>query len=225
MKDAAEDDYGRARAGTRCARSTAPAAGLGYNPRVCPTRFRQAMRSTPPRRTSRVAASAGAFAALLAPAIARASFLSGEALDTAADWIAIIVLIVVPVVVIVVFWLVHILPEKIAEKRHHPQKAAINTLCLLSLFFGGLLWPLAWLWAYTRPIGYRMAYGTDKHEDYFVEMGEKARGGNLLAAEIAHLRDELDAMATRGAAAAGAQDAARGPRCAAPSRDQAREAA
>lgn len=198
MKDAAEDDYGRARAGTRCARSTAPAPGLGYNPRVCPTRFRQAMRSTPPRRTSRVAASAGALAALLAPAIARASFLSGEALDTAADWIAIIVLIVVPVVVIVAFWLIHILPEKIAEKRHHPQKAAINTLCLLSLFFGGLLWPLAWLWAYTRPIGYRMAYGTDKHEDYFVEMGEKARGGNLLAAEIAHLREELDAMATRG---------------------------
>ena len=156
------------------------------------------MRSTPPRRTSRVAASAGAFAALLAPAIARASFLSGEALDTAADWIAIIVLIVVPVVVIVAFWLIHILPEKIAEKRHHPQKAAINTLCLLSLFFGGLLWPLAWLWAYTRPIGYRMAYGTDKHEDYFVEMGEKARGGDLLATEIAHLREELDAMATRG---------------------------
>ena len=156
------------------------------------------MRSTPPRRSSRVAPCACALGALLAPAIARASFLSGEALDTAADWIAILVLIVVPIVVIVVFWLIHILPEKIAEKRHHPQKAAINTLCLLSLFFGGLLWPLAWLWAYTRPIGYRMAYGTDKHEDYFAEMGDKARAGNLLAGEISHLREELDAMAARG---------------------------
>ena len=29
----------------------------------------------------------------------------------------------VPIVVIVVFWLVHVLPEKIAHKRHHPQFA------------------------------------------------------------------------------------------------------
>jgi CBS domain containing-hemolysin-like protein len=137
-------------------------------------------------------------AALLVPAAARASFLAGDALDTAADWIAILVLIVVPVVVIVVFWIIHILPEKIAEKRHHPQKAAINTLCLLSLFFGGLLWPVAWIWAYTRPIGYRMAYGTDKHEDYFTERGEKARSGELVAADIDRLRKELDDMAARG---------------------------
>jgi CBS domain containing-hemolysin-like protein len=139
-----------------------------------------------------------AILALVAPRIAYASFLSGDALDTAADWIAILVLIVVPVVVIVVFWLVHILPEKIAERRHHPQQSAINTLCLLSLFFGGLLWPAAWLWAYTRPVAYRMAYGTDKHESYFLERGEKAKEGNLVGAEIEHLRAELDTMAARG---------------------------
>ena len=135
---------------------------------------------------------------LLAPRIASASFLSGDALDTAADWIAIVVLMIVPVVVIVVFWLVHILPEKIAEQRHHPQQSAINTLCLLSLFFGGLLWPAAWLWAYTRPVAYRMAYGTDKHESYFLERGEKAKEGSLVAADIDHLRAELDHMASRG---------------------------
>ena len=63
--------------------------------------------------------------------------------------------------------------------------------------FGGLLWPIAWLWAYTRPVGYRMAYGTDKHEDYFDEMADKARAGELLREELAHLREELDAMAAR----------------------------
>ena len=147
---------------------------------------------------SRAAAALVSIAASLAPHLASASFLSGEALDTAADWIAILVLIGVPVVVIVVFWTIHILPEKIAEKRHHPQKQAINTLCLLSLFFGGLLWPLAWLWAYTRPVAYRMAYGTDKHEDYYTERAEKAKGGELLAEEIDHLRGELDDMAARG---------------------------
>jgi len=137
-------------------------------------------------------------ALLLAATNARASFLSGEALDTAADWLAIFVLILVPVTAIVLFWLVHILPEKIAEKRHHPQKTAINTLCLLSLAFGGMLWPIAWLWAYTRPVAYKMAYGTDKHDDYFVEMAHKARRGELPPAELAHLREELEAMAAKG---------------------------
>ena len=92
----------------------------------------------------------------------------------------------------------HILPEKVAEKRHHPQRDAITTLCLLSLVFGGLLWPIAWLWAYTRPIGYKMAYGTEKHEDYFTEMGERAKAGSLVGHDVAHLRDELDAMAQKG---------------------------
>ena len=88
-----------------------------------------------------------------------------------ATYIAIGVLFIVPVVLIVLFWMVHVLPEKIAHKRHHPQVEAIQTLCLLSLVFGGLLWPLAWLWAYTKPVGYKLAYGTDKHPDYFKEHG------------------------------------------------------
>lgn len=127
-----------------------------------------------------------------------ASFLSGEALDTAATVLAWFVICVVPIAVIVLFWLVHVLPEKIAEKRHHPQKDAIHTLCLLSLAFGGLLWPIAWLWAYTKPVGYRMAYGTEKHDDYYLDMGEKAKSGALLQDDIAHLRHELDAMAAKG---------------------------
>jgi hypothetical protein len=130
---------------------------------------------------------------------ANASFLSGESLDKAADVLAIIVLIIVPVVAIVVFWLVHVLPERFAEKRHHPQTEAITTLCLLSLVFGGLLWPIAWLWAFTKPVAYRVAYGTDKREEWHEEMGEKARAGELLEGELEHLRHELDAMAARGA--------------------------
>ena len=59
----------------------------------------------------------------------------------------------------------HILPEQIAHKRHHPQFEAIRTLCLLSLVFGGLLWPIAWIWAYSKPVMYKMAYGNDKHPD------------------------------------------------------------
>ena len=113
------------------------------------------------------------------PALAHASFLSGDALDTAANVLSWFVIIVRAVVGDRVFLYVHVLPEKIAEKRHHPQKDSIKVLCILSLFFGGMLWPFAWLWAYTRPVGYRVIYGTEKHEDYYLEHGEKARAGEL----------------------------------------------
>ncbi len=110
-----------------------------------------------------------AAATLAAPATAHASLMSPELEDKMATYIAIFALTFVPVALIVVFWMVHVLPEKIAHKRHHPQLEAIKTLCLLSLVFGGLLWPFAWLWAYSKPVGYKLAYGTDKHPDYFKE--------------------------------------------------------
>jgi hypothetical protein len=134
---------------------------------------------------------------LLAPAAAHASFLSGDALDTFANWLAWFVIIVMPFVAIGLFLMVHVLPEKIAEKRHHPHKDSIKVLCILSLVFGGMLWPFAWLWAYTKPIGYRAIYGTEKHDDYYLEMAEMARAGKLSAAEIAQLRAEIAAMASK----------------------------
>ena len=137
--------------------------------------------------------------ALFAASPAHASLFSGDALDAVANGIAWVVILIVPVIAIAVFWIVHVMPEKIAHKRHHPQVDAIHTLCLLSLFFGGLLWPIAWLWAYTKPTAYRLAYGTDKHEAYHLEMAGKARAGTLSANELEHLRAELDAMERRGA--------------------------
>jgi hypothetical protein len=137
--------------------------------------------------------------ALLAALPAQAAFLSGEMLDTAADVLAVVVLFLVPAVAVVVFWIVHVLPEKIAHKRNHPQREAITTLCLLSLVFGGLLWPLAWLWAYTKPVAYRVAYGTDKHDDYYEEMAGRHGSGQLSPEQALGLREELEAMEARGA--------------------------
>src|SRR5437762_12792194 len=105
-----------------------------------------------------------AFAFLALPSRAHASFLHGETLDTVAGVIAWFAFIIVPPVLIGVFLLVHILPEKVAEKLHHPQLGAIQCLCLLSLCFGGLLWPIAWLWAYSKPVLHKLAYGTDVDE-------------------------------------------------------------
>ena len=151
-----------------------------------------------PASSSAVAAAVLAVAASAIAPPAHASFLPPEMMDSAAMYLAWFVIIFVPIGGIVLFWLVHILPEKIAHKRHHPQRDAIQMLCLLSLVFGGLLWPIAWLWAYVKPVTYKMAYGTEKHDDYFHEMSEKANAGELLEHELAHLREELDAMDAKG---------------------------
>lgn len=107
-----------------------------------------------------------AFAFLGLPTRAHASLFQGETLDAVANGISWVVLIVAPIIGVAAFWLVHILPEKIAEKKKHPQTRAIQCLCLLSLCFGGLLWPIAWLWAYTKPVLHKMAYGTDVDESH-----------------------------------------------------------
>ena len=143
-----------------------------------------------------------ALAGMLAATAADASMFAGEALDTAANVLAWIVLIVVPIVGIVVFWLVHILPEKVAEQKRHPQAKAIQVLCLLSLVFGGLLWPLAWLWAYSKPVMYKLAYGTDVSDEHHGETGVEAATAVDAAGqdEIARLRARLatlEAQASR----------------------------
>ena len=123
-----------------------------------------------------------AFILLATPRAAHASFLSPEAEDKMATFLAIFILFIVPVVLIVLFWMVHILPEQIAHKRNHPQFEAIRTLCLLSLVFGGLLWPFAWIWAYSKPVLHKMAYGTDQlheHEEETESPGHVAGGLNL----------------------------------------------
>jgi CBS domain containing-hemolysin-like protein len=131
--------------------------------------------------------------ALFHPPAAHASLLSPELEDKLATFLALFVIFIVPVVLIVLFWMVHILPEKIAHKRHHPQFEAIRTLCLLSLVFGGLLWPLAWLWAYSKPVMYKMAYGTDKHPDALKEGWEEP----AVVTEAASLHERLARLEER----------------------------
>jgi len=126
---------------------------------------------------------------------------SSEFVDSAAHVLAVFIIIAVPIGGIVLFWLVHILPEKFAHKRHHPQLAAIKTLCLLSLVFGGLLWPLAWLWAFTKPVMHQMAYGRDKHDDYYEKHGQPVPAGDeaqALRTELARVRQEIVELEKRG---------------------------
>jgi CBS domain containing-hemolysin-like protein len=128
---------------------------------------------------------------LLLPSSARASIFEGEALDKVADVLTWIVLVIAPIVAVGVFLLIHILPEKIAEKKQHPQTKAIQCLCLLSLFFGGILWPLAWLWAYTKPTLYKLAYGTDKVAHGHEEVPPAPAPANAEEEELQELKNRI----------------------------------
>ena len=138
-----------------------------------------------------------ALALVASPPQAHASLFQGETLDAIANGIAWVVLIIAPIIGITAFWLVHILPEKIAHKKKHPQTRAIQCLCLLSLCFGGLLWPIAWLWAYTKPVLHKMAYGTDVDESLSHvghEVAEEDKEIEKLRTRIAELEAKRTAV-------------------------------
>jgi heme/copper-type cytochrome/quinol oxidase subunit 2 len=124
--------------------------------------------------------------AALFPQSAHASLFHGETLDSIANGISWAVLVIAPIIGIVIFWLVHILPEKIAHKRRHPQTRLIQCLCLMSLVFGGILWPLAWILAYSKPVLHKLAYGTDVDETL-----------DHLEAEVKHEETEVEKLRAR----------------------------
>jgi hypothetical protein len=140
----------------------------------------------------------GLFLTLALPMQAWASSGLEEAIADVMVWV---VLALMPVAALYLFWKVHVLPEVFAEKHNHPNKHAIQVLCLLSLAFGGLLWPFAWLWAFTKPIGYKLAYGTDKHDDYFLKPdgthASKPLDLAIVDDEILLLQEKLDGLSKK----------------------------
>jgi hypothetical protein len=58
--------------------------------------------------------------------------------------------------------------------------------------FGGLLWPIAWLWAYSKPVLHKMAYGTDV-DDSHENGGKKSATSELeqLRARVAELEAQI----------------------------------
>jgi CBS domain containing-hemolysin-like protein len=149
------------------------------------------------RLATRIGLLLASLTALLAAVPAHSSHGSPETVAKIANVLTWVVIVIVPIVGIVVFWLVHVLPEKIAHKRHHPQTEAIQVLCLLSLVFGGLLWPLAWLWAFSKPVLYKMAYGTDKAESHAEDAVKPDDATGDLHQDVMRLRSDLARIASR----------------------------
>ncbi|MGY0574268.1 DUF3302 domain-containing protein [Bradyrhizobium sp. RDM12] len=49
------------------------------------------------------------------------------------------------------------LPGQLARKWNHPQAGAINAMSWIGIATGGLLWPVAFIWAFTTPFGVKSA--------------------------------------------------------------------
>jgi hypothetical protein len=65
----------------------------------------------------------------------------------------------------------------------------------MSIVFGGILWPLAWVLAYSKPVLHKMAYGTDKSDEFYSDPGTEHAGKPLTLAvvddEITNLKEKL----------------------------------
>ncbi len=70
---------------------------------------------------------------------------------TALDIFALIVLIVLVAAGIAIWAILGMMPGRIARERNHPQADAINVCGWWGVITMGLLLPIAWIWAYTKP--------------------------------------------------------------------------
>lgn len=139
-----------------------------------------------------------AFLLLSLPFSAYASGATRHFEQILADYLVWVVILVVPFAVIYIFWKIHILPELYAEKVHHPQTKLIQVICIMSIIFGGILWPLAWILAYSKPVLHKMAYGTDKSDEYYSDPESDHAGKPLTLAvvddEITNLKEKLSGL-------------------------------
>ena len=69
------------------------------------------------------------------------------------DIFALIILVVLALAGIAVWVLLAMAPGKIARSRNHPQADAINVCGWWGALTLGILTPLAFIWAYTKPGG------------------------------------------------------------------------
>src|SRR6266852_7295161 len=68
------------------------------------------------------------------------------------DIMAFVVFAVLLVVAVIVVVGLGSLPGRIAQSRGHPQAAAIDVASWLGMATLGLLWPIAFIWAFLKPL-------------------------------------------------------------------------
>jgi uncharacterized BrkB/YihY/UPF0761 family membrane protein len=66
------------------------------------------------------------------------------------DAFAFVVFVVLALVAVVIVVSLGKIPGQLARKWGHPQAAAINATSWIGIATGGLLWPIAFIWAFIR---------------------------------------------------------------------------
>ena len=90
-------------------------------------------------------------------------------------------LIVMGILVAVVIWFVVLLgpmPGNIANERGHAQADAIKVLGWIGVITGGLAWPIALVWAYTRAAESNAEPLRERIAALESELALKAQGGD-----------------------------------------------
>jgi hypothetical protein len=72
---------------------------------------------------------------------------------TALDIFALLVLLVLLGAAVAIWAILGMMPGRIARARNHPQAEAINVCGWWGVITLGLLLPVAWIWAYSKPVG------------------------------------------------------------------------
>jgi len=68
------------------------------------------------------------------------------------------------------------LPGQLAHKWNQPEAGAINAMSGIGIATGGLVWPVAFIWAFTTPFGVRSAKSDVQPQDV-----ESGAGNNATA--------------------------------------------
>jgi hypothetical protein len=68
------------------------------------------------------------------------------------DAFAFVVFAVLVLVGVIVLVSLGKLPGQLAQNWNHPQASAINALSWIGIATGGILWPIAFVWAFIKPL-------------------------------------------------------------------------
>lgn len=75
------------------------------------------------------------------------------------DYFALFILLVLGISIIACLILLGMMPGRIAKARNHPQSDAISACGWWGLLTMGLLLPIAYIWAYSRPMTIKISDG------------------------------------------------------------------
>ena len=115
-------------------------------------------------------------------------------------WTAIVFAIIIASIVFLIFWLGP-MPGKIARKRGHPQADLLTAAGWMGLFFtGGVLWLIAFIWAYGNPTGTAstIAAGAVAGEADAASLGETRQVFEAAMERIRDLESQVATLTAKG---------------------------